>query len=140
MSFLRKLTGKVSEVKVTKVDQQLEQLMATALEKRSAGDAQTGVVLGMMELAGFTSLEATIISDVSLKTNKGMQLVFSNGEEELVLSADQNSIKPEYSTISKRYVSSVSFPIDKKELSFLKKKKYKNIRVQHKKHTIDFAV
>ncbi len=88
------------------------------------------------ELNGYLFLETVIISNIKFKTFSGAQLTFLSSEKNLVIQSDSQEIESDYSNVSNRYITNVSFNITPTQLKQIKNKFFDKVRFDCKKKTI----
>ena len=96
-----------------------------------------GIWAGAQELNGYLFMEVFILDTNKIKTFNGATLTFL-GENELKLTSDSNEINSEYSDFFNRWTTQISFEIAKKDLNFIKRKKYTQLQVDFKKKSLVF--
>ena len=96
--------------------------------------------MDFQELAGFDFLESTILSKTNIKTFKGGKLILKGENDSLTLDSDITEIESDYSNVSNRWMTKVSFVVSKDNIKFIKEKKADEIRFEHKKKAITFKV
>ncbi|KAB8152742.1 hypothetical protein EZY14_013050 [Kordia sp. TARA_039_SRF] len=98
-----------------------------------------GIWAGIQELNGYVFMELIILDTTKIKTFKGITVTFL-GENELTLESDTKEINSEFSDIFNRWLTQISVEISKKELNFIKKKKYNQIQLSFKKKALLYDV
>lgn len=96
-----------------------------------------GVWAALQELNGYVFMELIVLDTAKIKTFKGCTLTFV-GDTELVLKSDNTEIKSDFSDMFNRWLTEVSFEITKKDLNYIKKKKYTQMRLDFKKKSLLF--
>lgn len=84
------------------------------------------------ELNGYLFLETTVLSRVNIKTFKGATLTFS-GQVDFELSSDTLEIESNFSNVSNRFMTEISFDITQEEIKQIKAKHYEKIILKFKK-------
>lgn len=98
-----------------------------------------GIWAGIQELNGYVFMELIVLDTVKIKTFKGATLTFV-GETELSLTSDTQEINSEFSDTFNRWLTQISFEISKKDVNFLRKKKYTQVQLNLKKKSLVFDV
>ncbi|MBC8753614.1 hypothetical protein H2O64_02950 [Kordia sp. YSTF-M3] len=96
-----------------------------------------GIWAGLQELNGYVFMEVTILNPTKIKTFTGSTLTFLGGDE-LVLTSDSKEINSEYSGAYNSWITLMSFEITKKNLAFIKGKKFDQIQLDFKKKSLLF--
>ena len=146
MSLFKKITlfraslGHMGSMEKTHIDTFTEEKINNISGSKLAGIDPFGIWYTLKELAGYTFLEISVLSKVNIKTFKGCELAFLGGDLEMHLKTDLKEISSDFSNISNRWLTKMSFILSKEDLDFLEKKEYQHLRILHKKITIDFKV
>ncbi|MCH9660203.1 MAG: hypothetical protein K0U54_04745 [Bacteroidetes bacterium] len=96
------------------------------------------IFVGVLELNGFFFLEATLLSKIGVKTHKGGTLHFKGGKQDFELKSDTQEMKSEYSNVSRRYMTDISFEVGKDELTKIQKGDYTEVQFSFKKKVLTF--
>lgn len=145
MSIFRKIDkvlgafGNIRALERTHVDTYTENLIENIKGKKIAESVNGQLWADFQELAGFYFLEATILSRVNIKTFKGGKLIF-DGETPLILDSDITEIESDYSNVSNRWMTKVSFVVTKKNINQIQLKGSTEVRFKYKKKFIIFKV
>ena len=134
------LFGNMKAMKRTHVDTFTEGRMNEVKGKQIAGNAMYGIWITFGELAGYQFLDLTMLSISEIKTFKGVGLSFLGGDLELFMDSDTKEIVSDYSNVSNRWLTSMSFDVTEKDIDFITKKAYEIVRITSKKSNIDFKV
>lgn len=114
--------GNIRALERTHVDTYTEDLIQNVSGQKIAESIDGQLWVDFQELAGYNFLEATILSRENIKTFNGGRLVFNRIKEELVLDSDITEIESDYSNVSKRWMTKVSFIITKDNIKFIEEK------------------
>ena len=145
MSIFRKIDkvlgafGNIRALERTHVDTYTENLIENIKGEKIAESVNGQLWADFQELAGFDFLEATILSRVNIKTFKGGKLIF-DGETPLILDSDITEIESDYSNVSNRWMTKVSFVVTKKNINQIQLKGSTEVRFEYKKKFIIFKV
>lgn len=101
-----------------------------------SGDGQLYTHFG--ELNGYLFMDAVIFSRTNIKTLKGATFTFDGKDTDLVLNSDTKEIESDYSNVSDRFMTNVTFYIDEKELDLIKKRNFDTVRITFKKKGLTF--
>lgn len=95
--------------------------------------------VGVQELNGYYFLETTVLSAIGVKTYKGAHLNFTGGKSDFSLKSDTQEIKSEYSNVSRRYMSDISFEITEQEIQRIQEGDFEQIQFMFKKKVLTFS-
>ncbi|WP_420572330.1 hypothetical protein [Kordia sp.] len=129
--------GNVRAMERTHIDTYTENKMQEVAGEQIATSEQGGIWAALQELNGYVFMEVTILGTTKIKTFKGCTLTFL-GDTELTLPSDTKEINSDFSNVSTRWMTQISFEITKKDLNYIKKKKYNQIRLDFKKKSLLF--
>lgn len=132
--------GNIRALERTHVDTYTENLIQNVSGQKIAESIDGQLWVDFQELAGYDFLEVTILSRENIKTFNGGRLVFNLIKEELVLDSDITEIESDYSNVSKRWMTKVSFIVTKDNIKFIEEKKFDIIRFEYKKKSITFKM
>lgn len=132
--------GNIRALERTHVDTYIENLIEN-IEGRKIAESVDGQLWGdFQELAGFDFLEVVILSRVNIKTFKGGKLVFSGEKEGLILDSDSTEIESDYSNVSNRWMTKISFVVTKEEIKYIEQKEAFDVKFEYKKKAILFKI
>lgn len=132
--------GNVRAMKRTHVDTFTEEKI-TNIKSEKYGISEYGVLyIDFQELAGYFSLETTILSNTDFKTNKGAILNFKSDSQELTLNSDDYMIESDFSNVSNRYITKISYPVSNEEMVKVQNKDFLSVDFKEKKHVIKFKI
>ena len=143
MSLFRKIDkvlaafGNIRAMERTHVDTYTENLIQNIPGTKVAESSQGQLFFHFKHLAGYDFLEVVILSRMNIKTLKGGTLVFGSNKE-LTISSDTQEIESDFSNVSNRWMTKVSFIVDKKEKTNIKNKAFDQIHFTYKKKTLSF--
>ena len=144
MSIFRKIDkvlgafGNIRALERTHVDTFTENLITNIKGDKIAESVDGQLWVEFQELAGFNFLESTILSRENIKTYKGATLTFYSEEEDLVLNSDITEIESDYSNVSSRWMTKISYVVSKEEIQFIKAKKANKVMFEYKRRSISF--
>ena len=144
MSIFRKIDkvlgafGNIRALERTHVDTFTENLITNIKGDKIAESVDGQLWVEFQELAGFNFLESTILSRENIKTYKGATLTFYSEEEDLVLNSDITEIESDYSNVSSRWMTKISYVVSKDEIQFIKAKKANKVMFEYKRRSISF--
>ncbi len=94
--------------------------------------------VGIQELNGYFFLETIILSGIKIKTIKGGVLIFSNDDKDFTLISDTQEIESDFSNVSNRFMTRISFDITESEIQQIVNREFKQIRFEFKKKSLTF--
>lgn len=130
--------GNIKAMERLHVDDFTENIITNVKGTKIATSPYGHVFTEIEELNGYTFLEVTIISNTNIKTMRGAKLVLSGSNEPFTLQSDTQEIESNFSNVSNRYITNISFDINKKEITRIKKKDFEEIQLAYKKKVLPF--
>lgn len=118
------------------VDTFTEEKISNIKGEKIAESREGQLYISFEELNGYLSLEAVILSGIGIKTYKGGILTFFGTGEDFILQSDTKEIESDYSNVSNRFITKVSFYVDKKEIKRINSKDYTQVRFDFKKKSL----
>lgn len=103
--------GNMKAIKRNHVDSFIESIMQETDGKKIAASENGGIWIEYQELAGYNFLDVTIIGTYDMKTFQGCELTFVGGNAELKLTSDTKELESDFSNVSNRWITQVSFDI-----------------------------
>lgn len=79
-----------------------------------------------------------MLSRTEIKTFKGVELSFLGGEVEMYIDSDTKEISSDYSNVSNRWLTHISFEVSDEDIEFITKKEYEIVQIESKKKQIRF--
>ncbi|WP_405409779.1 hypothetical protein [Maribacter sp. Asnod1-A12] len=146
MSIFRKIDkvlgafGNIKALERTHIDTFTENLITNISGVKIAESKDGQLFAEFQELAGFDFLESTILSKENIKTFKGAKLSFIGDNNELILDSDITEIESDYSNVSNRWMTKVSYVVTKDDIKFITQKKANFILFEYKKKSIKLYV
>ena len=146
MSFFKKVDsilakfGNVNALKRTHVDTFTEEKIKNILGEKYGVSEFGFLYVEYQELGGYFFLNTTVISASDFKSNKGATLEFNSDTNELFLNSDDYMIESDFSNISNRWITKISYPILEEELLLIKNKKFSSILFKVRKYKIQFNI
>jgi hypothetical protein len=93
---------------------------------------------GVQELNGYLFLETVIVSGIKIKTFDGGRLTFVSDTGNFELPSDTLEIDSEYSNVSHRFMTPISFDITEAEIERIKNKDFSEVHFNWKKKSLRF--
>ncbi|MEO5776092.1 MAG: hypothetical protein ABIQ27_04255 [Flavobacterium sp.] len=143
IKILKAIVTKLGGVDVSEknhVDTFTENKMIAARGTQIASSKSGGIWIEYQELAGFKFLNAIIIGQSNMKTMNGCELTFLGENMEIKLNSDTQEIESDFSNVSNRWLTSVTFDITTIETDFIENKTADTIQLSYKKSTEIFNV
>lgn len=128
--------GSVKAMERLHVDTFTEEKMENVEGDKIAESKEGQLYVGLSDINGYLFLETIIFSGINIKTFNGGTLNFIGGSNDFELKSDTQEIVAEFSNVSNRFMSHVSFDISKDEIEILKKGDFKQIKFSFKKKSI----
>lgn len=129
--------GNIDAMERTHIDTHTENRMQEVAGEQLAKSEHGGIWAALQELNGYVFMEVTVLGTTKIKSLKGCTLTFL-GDTNLTLTSDSYEISSEFSNVSTRWMTQMSFEITKKDLSYISKKKYNQIQLDFKKKSLLF--
>ena len=93
------------------------------------------------ELGGYFILNTIIISGTNIKSEIGSELVFKSDKElHLVLKSDEKKIESNFSNVSNRWITEISYYIKKTDIDFINERLFDTIQLDFKNNSMPFLV
>ena len=132
--------GNIRALERTHVDTYTENLIENIAGQKIAESVDGQLWVDFQELAGFEFLETTILSTTNIKTYDGGKLILTAENNSLTLDSDITEIESDYSNVSNRWMTKVSYVVSKDDIKYIEEKKADEIRFEYKKKSILFKV
>ncbi|WP_203257956.1 hypothetical protein [Hyunsoonleella ulvae] len=128
--------GNMKAMKRTHVDTYTENLISKIEGEKIAESEYGQLFVSYQDLAGYKFLNATILSGTNIKTYKGASLVFTIGNKEVVLLSDTQEIESDFSNVSNRWMTKISFVISDDNRKMIGSKTFEKICLNFKKRSL----
>lgn len=119
----------------TSTDEKIENIGGSKLAESDEGMVYGGID----DLNGYLFLETVFLSRISLKTLKGATLSFI-GKSDFKLTSDTQEIESDFSKVSNRFMTKISFDISENEIHQIKDKKYEKVILEVKKKSLTMLI
>jgi hypothetical protein len=96
-----------------------------------------GIWAVLQELNGYLFMEVIVLDTTKIKTFKGATLTFI-GDTKLNLTSDSKELNSDFSSATKRWLTQISFEVSKKDVNYIRKKKFDQIQLDFKKKSLMF--
>lgn len=95
--------------------------------------------IDFQELNGYLFMNATILGRINLKTSRGIKLTLLTKEYEIEIDSDEKEIESDFSNVSNKWITKVSFVLDDKERVIVENRNFEALEYQIKKATISLV-
>lgn len=145
MSFLKSIDkvlagmGNMKAMQRTHVDTFTEDKMQT-LEGEKIAESENGEIwIEYQELAGYMFMNVSILSRFNIKTKQRCKMIFL-GNTNLDLVSDNDETDSDFSNVSNRWLTKMSFDISKEDIKYINNKSADQVRIEFKKKFILFNI
>lgn len=114
--------GNIEAMERNHVDVFTENRIETIKGEKIASSDRGGIWIEHQELAGFDFINCTFVTQKSMKTLKGCSLDFSSEQSLLHLNSDTLEIDSDFSNVSNRWISHVTFEVTNIDLNIMNNK------------------
>ncbi|MEP5338579.1 MAG: hypothetical protein ABJL44_03720 [Algibacter sp.] len=129
--------GNMRAMERTHVDTFTEGLIEDIDGDKIAESTDGQIYVSFQDLAAYEFLNISILSRNNIKTFKGGDLLFINSDnQEFVIESDTKEIESDYSNISNRWLTKVSFIITKNEKEMIVNRKFEKLYFKHKSKSL----
>lgn len=104
-------------------------------------ESEEGIMYaGISELNGYLFFETILICNINIKTFNGGTLKFYSDDESsnFQLFSDTQEIESDYSNVSKRYMTQISFDVTEEEIEMIRAAQFKRVVFEFKRKSITF--
>lgn len=129
--------GNIRAMERTHVDTYTENLIKNIAGKKIAQSTFGQLWVEVQELSGYHFLDCTFLSGTNIKTLKGGTLIFNKEGKAYTFKSDTKEITSDFSNVSCRWMTKVSFIIEKKDLKFILNKDFDTVVFQFKKKQLE---
>lgn len=136
IKILKSIVTKLGGIDVSEknhVDTFTENRIGNIKGTQIAFSATGGIWIVYQELADYNFLNVIIVGQNKLKTFDGCELVFSNSGFEQKLISDTREIESDFSNVSNRWITHISFDITNINVDFIEDKKADRVQINCKK-------
>ncbi len=129
--------GNIKAMERTHVDTYTEGLIAKIKGEKIAESEYGQLFVSFQNLANYEFLNATILSGSNIKTFNGSSLIFVNDGKETIFLSDTKEIESNYSNISNRWLTKISFIINNNnDKKMILKRKFDKVYLNYKKKSL----
>ncbi|MBZ0326003.1 MAG: hypothetical protein K8F54_00225 [Altibacter sp.] len=144
MGFLRKVDKVLAAMGNSRAMERLHvdkvtEAKSIEIEGTALASSEQGQLFGgIQELNGYLFLETVIVSGTKIKTFDGGRLTFISDTGNFELPSDTQEIDSEYSNVSRRFMTQISFDITEAEIERIKNKDFTEVHFDWKKKSLRF--
>ena len=129
--------GNIRAMERTHVDTFTENLIANIKGEKITESEYGQLFVSFQNLADYEFLDVTILSGTNIKTFKGSSLTFVHGGgKESILMSDTKEIESDYSNVSNRWLTKISFVISAEDKKMITDKNFEKVFLKFKKKTL----
>lgn len=125
IKLLKTIVTKLGGVDVSEknhVDTFTENKINAVKGEKIAASNNGGIWIEFQELASYTFMNITVVGNKKIKTLEGCQLNFILKNENFLLNSDTKEIESDFSNVSNRYMTAVSFDVTNLNIDFITNK------------------
>jgi len=131
--------GNIRAMERNHVDTFTEDLITNIKGQKIAESEYGQLFVSHQHLNGYNFLNASILSGSNIKTFKGCAIVFESGDSKISISSDTKDIESDFSNVSNRWLTKVSFIIDESQKTMISNKDFDNVFINYKKKSLPMA-
>ena len=128
--------GNIRAMERTHVDTFTENLIKNIKGKKIAESEFGQLFVSYQHLSGYDFLNVSVLSGTNIKTTKGCNLVFKSQGHTISISSDTREIESAFSNISNRYLTKISFILDKENKEMMTNGNFNKILLNYKKKSL----
>ncbi|WP_396148699.1 hypothetical protein [Flavobacterium sp.] len=146
MNLLKKLDllladlGNPAAIKRNHIDTVTESKIENVKGEKIASSINGGIWAEINELSEYSFLDIIIIGNRKMKTFEGCEIIFQGAEKELKLISDTKEIESNYSNVSNRFITEISFDITNLNIDYILDREAEIVTLKHKKEVEIFKV
>ncbi|MEC4005304.1 hypothetical protein OX283_011610 [Flavobacterium sp. SUN052] len=143
VNILKKIVPKFGGLDVSEsnhVDTYTENKMIQVKGEQIAASENGGIWVTFQELSEYKFMNITVIGLEKFKTYEGCELIFTNENDILVLKSDTKEIESDFSNVSNRWITSISFDITNLNIDEIKNKTAKSVKLSFLKNHESFTI
>ncbi|NMH88636.1 hypothetical protein [Flavivirga algicola] len=128
--------GNIKAMERTHVDTYTEDLIAKIKGVKIAESEYGQLFVSFQSLANYEFLNATILSGTNIKTFNGSSLIFAEDGKETIFLSDTKEIESDYSNISNRWLTKISFVINDNDKKMMLEQRFDKVFLNYKKKSL----
>ncbi len=118
------------------VDTYTENLIQNVKGEKIAASEFGQLFVTNQHLNGYDFLNVSLISAINIKSTKGCILVFEEKGKETIIQSDTLEIESDFSNVSNRYLTKMSFILDYANKKMIEEKRYEKVKLVFKKKSL----
>lgn len=146
MSILKKLDlflanmGNLKAMQRNHIDTFTESKIENIKGEKIASSENGGIWIEFQELAEYHFMNVIVVGKKKIKTFNGCELVFDGKENEMKLKSDMQEIVSDFSNISNRWITFLSFDITDLNIDYILNKEAEKVTLYFKKDSESFDI
>lgn len=132
--------GNPAAIKRNHVDTVTENKIENVSGEKIAISENGGIWAQITELSEYSFLDIIVVGNMKIKTFEGAEIIFQGAEKELKLISDTKEIESNYSNVSNRFITEISFDITNLNIDYILDREAETATLKHKKEVEVFKV
>ncbi|OEK07743.1 hypothetical protein A8C32_16695 [Flavivirga aquatica] len=128
--------GNIKAMERTHVDTYTEDLIRNIEGKKIAESKYGQLLVSFQNVSIYKFLNVAILSGSNVKTFNGCSLIFVNNKKETILWSDTKEIESDYSNVSNRWLTKISFVVSEAEEKMIVEQKFDKVFLNYKKKSL----
>lgn len=133
---IRAAFGNIKAMERTHVDTFTEDLISKIKGAKIAESEYGQLFVSFQNLADYEFLNATVLSGSNIKTFDGCSLRFVNDKKETIIFSDTKEIESDFSNVSNRWLTKISFIITDDEKKMMLERRFNNVILNYKNKSL----
>ena len=125
--------GNIRAMERTHVDTYTEELISKISGIKIAESEYGQLFVSFQSLAGYEFLNINILSGSNIKSINGCSLVVVSNKKEIIFLSDTQEIESDYSNVSNRWLTKISFVINDEDKKMFIDKNFETVSVRYRK-------
>lgn len=132
--------GNPAAIKRNHIDTVTESKIENVKGEKIASSINGGIWAEINELSEYSFLDIIVIGKMKIKTFEGCEIVFQGAEKVLKLLSDTKEIESNYSNVSNRFITEISFDITNLEIDYVLNREAEIATIQHRQKVEIFTI
>jgi hypothetical protein len=132
--------GGVDTSEKNHVDTYTENKIINVPGEQIASIENGGIWIEFQDLAGYNFMNIIAIGKKKYKTFDGCELVFVSDNSELKLISDSREIESDFSNVSNRWITAISFDVTNQNIDMITNKEATKVNLNFKKDSESFEI
>ena len=128
--------GNIRAMERTHVDTFTEDLISKVKGDKIAESNFAQLYVTYQNLSDYNFLNISVLSATDIKSFKGCNLVFESHNNQITIPSDTKEIESDFSNVSNRYLTKISFIINKSEKEMISKGNFEKVFINFKKKSL----